>query len=319
MTTGTSRAITALVVAVVIGGGLYYYASRNNDAYLSITSFAACKDAGYPVMESYPEQCQTPDGRRFINDVATSTPVTPVSADRVRGLNITANQIITSPLTLTGEAAGLYFEGSFPIEIVDGNGTQLYVGPAQAQRDWMTSEFVPFVAPITFVTPKTATGTIIIRNDNPSGLPENEYTFRIPVRFSNTERTVKLYYYDARLDKDGNGNILCSARGLVSVDRTIPVTQTPLQDTIKLLLKGERTQAEQAAGVTTEFPLVNVSLTSAALSSSGVATLTFTDPNQKTSGGACRVSVLREAITATALQFPTVKSVVLSPTTLFQP
>ena len=318
MTTGTSRALAAVIVAVLVVGAIYYY-SRSDETYLSVTSFAECRDAGYPVMESFPEQCQTPDGRRFVNDVATSTPVIPVTIDRVRGVNITSNQIITSPLTITGEAAGLYFEGSFPIEIVDGNGTRLYIGPAQAQKDWMTSEFVPFVAAATFATPKTATGTIIIRNDNPSGLPENEYTFRIPVRFSNTERTVKLYYYDARLDKDVNGNILCSAQGLVPVDRTIPVTQTPLQDTIKLLLKGERTSLEQSAGITTEFPLTNVSLISANLSSSGLATLTLSDPNQKTSGGACRVSVLRAAVVATALQFPTVKSVIVSPNTLFQP
>lgn len=34
---------------------------------LSIASFADCKAAGFPVMESYPEQCRTPDGRTFVN------------------------------------------------------------------------------------------------------------------------------------------------------------------------------------------------------------------------------------------------------------
>ena len=33
-----------------------------------INSFEDCVKAGYPVMESFPEQCKTPDGRTFINE-----------------------------------------------------------------------------------------------------------------------------------------------------------------------------------------------------------------------------------------------------------
>lgn len=38
----------------------------------SITNFDQCKNAGYPVMESFPEQCRTPQGKVFIADVKTS-------------------------------------------------------------------------------------------------------------------------------------------------------------------------------------------------------------------------------------------------------
>ena len=34
-----------------------------------ITNFKECAAAGNPVMESYPEQCRTPDGRLFVRDV----------------------------------------------------------------------------------------------------------------------------------------------------------------------------------------------------------------------------------------------------------
>ena len=34
-----------------------------------ITSFEECVEAGYPVMESYPRQCRTPDGRTFTEEV----------------------------------------------------------------------------------------------------------------------------------------------------------------------------------------------------------------------------------------------------------
>jgi len=36
-----------------------------------INSFEDCVKAGYPVMESFPEQCKTPDGRTFINEKQT--------------------------------------------------------------------------------------------------------------------------------------------------------------------------------------------------------------------------------------------------------
>lgn len=35
----------------------------------NITSFEECEDAGYPVMESYPRQCQTPEGTIFVEEI----------------------------------------------------------------------------------------------------------------------------------------------------------------------------------------------------------------------------------------------------------
>jgi hypothetical protein len=35
-------------------------------AFSGIRNFEQCAAAGYPVMESYPEQCRTPDGRLFV-------------------------------------------------------------------------------------------------------------------------------------------------------------------------------------------------------------------------------------------------------------
>jgi hypothetical protein len=35
----------------------------------SINSFEDCKNAGYPIMETYPQQCRTPDGKNFVEDV----------------------------------------------------------------------------------------------------------------------------------------------------------------------------------------------------------------------------------------------------------
>jgi hypothetical protein len=91
---------------------------------------------------------------------------------------------ITSPLTVTGKARGnWYFEASFPIELKDGNGTVIATGVGQAQGDWMTTDWVPFTATLTYTAPATENGTLVLHNDNPSGLPENDKNVEIPVVF----------------------------------------------------------------------------------------------------------------------------------------
>lgn len=42
-----------------------------------VTSFEECVAAGYPVMESYPERCATPDGQSFTRDVSGNPPAQP--------------------------------------------------------------------------------------------------------------------------------------------------------------------------------------------------------------------------------------------------
>lgn len=95
---------------------------------------------------------------------------------------------ITSPVTLTGKARGnWFFEASFPIMIVNWDGLIIGEGIATAQGDWMTTEFVPFTATITYdIAPETPydRGAIILKKDNPSGLPENDDAIEIPVTFS---------------------------------------------------------------------------------------------------------------------------------------
>lgn len=230
------------------------------------------------------------------------------------------NTIIESPLLIEGQARGnWYFEASFPIRLIDANGMELGVAVAQAQTDWMTENFVPFSATLSFSFPQTETGTLVLQKDNPSGLPQYDKELRIPVLFSSSEkRSIQLTYYDPEKDKDNNGNLLCSSQGLVSVSRTIPVSQTPIQDTIRLLLQGNLTEQEKKQGISTEFPLDGFELTGANVKN-GHLTLSFSDPFNQTSGGSCRVGLLWLQIEATAKQFPEVLSVSFLPEELFQP
>ncbi|MCX6715041.1 MAG: hypothetical protein NTX72_04455 [Candidatus Uhrbacteria bacterium] len=84
---------------------------------------------------------------------------------------------------MVGKARGSwFFEGSFPIVLLNGKKEIIASGTAQAKGNWMTADFVPFEATLKFdETHLTNAGTLVFKNDNPSGLPENEKTFSVPV------------------------------------------------------------------------------------------------------------------------------------------
>lgn len=145
-----------------------------------VTTFAECAEAGYPVIESYPRQCKTPNGKTFKEDIGNELE----KDNLIRISEPRPNTVITSPLVVKGMAWGnWFFEVSFPVRLFDGNGEKLARGIATAQAPWMTAEFVPFEAELVFASPTTETGTLLLDKDNPSGLPENEDALRVPVRF----------------------------------------------------------------------------------------------------------------------------------------
>jgi hypothetical protein len=107
--------------------------------------------------------------------------------DLITLLSPMPGSIITSPVTLQGMARGQwFFEGSFPVTIVDWNGLIIGEGYATAQSEWMTEDFVPFVGTVSFTVPPETPyrrGAIILRKDNPSGLPQHDDALEIPVTF----------------------------------------------------------------------------------------------------------------------------------------
>ncbi len=171
--------ISVLVVILIIAGSLWYLFKGTPDTSPMVSNFTECAAAGYPIMESYPARCQTPDGRQFTEDIATTT-----TNDMIRVTSVKAGDTITSPLTITGEARGMwFFEASFPIVLEDENGQVLVTAIAQAGNDWMTENFVPFSATVVFDHATSSAGTLVFKKDNPSGLPEHDAELRLPVKF----------------------------------------------------------------------------------------------------------------------------------------
>lgn len=107
-------------------------------------------------------------------------------ADSIRLTFPCPNATVQSPLLVTGEARGSwFFEGSFPVVLTDWDGLIIGQGQARAQGEWTTADFVPFTATIDFQTPQYKNnGTLILKKDNPSGLPPNDAALEVPVIFS---------------------------------------------------------------------------------------------------------------------------------------
>lgn len=94
------------------------------------------------------------------------------------------NQVIQSPLKVTGEARGnWFFEANLPMHLEDANGAVIARSHNQAIGEWMTENFVPFEGTITFVAPTTNSGFLVIQKDNPSGLPEHDAEIKVPIKF----------------------------------------------------------------------------------------------------------------------------------------
>lgn len=144
-----------------------------------ITNYAECTQAGYPVLESFPAKCITPEGGQFVQPTSNAYP------DLIQVTAPAVDARIQSPVSIAGSARGYwYFEASFPVSVVDANGTVLGQGIATADGEWMTEEFVPFTGSVAFTAPTTKTGYVVFKNDNPSGEPERDKEVRISVTFA---------------------------------------------------------------------------------------------------------------------------------------
>jgi hypothetical protein len=125
-----------------------------------------------------------PSDYRFTFKVESGVGITykNASADKIKVTTPKPGDVVGKSFTIKGEArGGWYFEASFPVEVRDSKGNVLAQTPAQAEGEWMTSNFVPFSVNITIPSTYTGPATVILRKDNPSGLPQNEASASYPI------------------------------------------------------------------------------------------------------------------------------------------
>ncbi len=214
-------------------------------------------------------------------------------------------QTVSSPIIVSGQArGGWFFEASFPMELVDDQNNQLGISHVQAQSDWMTPDFVPFLGELHYQAAATTTGKLILRKDNPSGLPQFDASFEIPVTITPSQTTlVKAFFNNNNFDPE------VSCNKVFEVERRVPKTVAVARAALEQLLAGPSAR-EKAQGYFTSLnpgvKLQKLEITG------GVAKVDFDQTLEQAVGGSCRVSAIRAQITETLKQFSTVKDVVIS-------
>ena len=304
----TSRGIIIgiIIFGIIAGAGYWLYQARFTAPEPTvINSFAECAGAGYAVMESYPRQCRTPDGRAFTEDIGNELE----KQDLIRVTNPRPNTTIHSPLMIEGEARGSwFFEASFPIRLLDARGEEIAVAVAEAQGEWMTTDFVPFQAKLRFPPQTMERGTLVFEKDNPSGLPEHDDALQMPIVFDTNmaadAMTVKVFFGNSVFDPD-----VLDCTKVFEVERRIARTEAIGRAALEELLAGP-TLAEEQAGY---FTSINsgVSINSLVIAD-GIARVDFAPQLEAGVGGSCRVMAIRAQIIETLKQFSTVNNVVIS-------
>jgi hypothetical protein len=173
--------ILFLIVLVVL---LYFQNKGREDNYkepVVVNNFIDCVREGNMVMESYPRQCRSLDGRLFVEDIGNVLE----KNDLIRVFSPLPNEKIVSPLEIEGEARGYwFFEGDFHVVLTDSGGNIISDNIAVAKDDWMTESFVDFSLVLSFDNIESDdVGRLIFKKDNPKGLKEYDDHLDIPVIF----------------------------------------------------------------------------------------------------------------------------------------
>lgn len=219
------------------------------------------------------------------------------------------NQEVSSPLEILGTVNGngwIGFEGQVgTVKLLNSQGEELAMGILEATNDWMQSS-INFKTTLDFISLNMDNGTLVFNNENPSGLPENDRQFILPIKIAKTVQgtiQVKLYFNNNIMDPE------YSCQKVFPVDRGVSETTAVARAAIEELLKGP-TRQEILDGF---FTSINSDVKIQKLTiENTVAKIDFDSNLEKNVGGSCRVSAIRNQIIQTLLQFKTVKSVIIS-------
>ncbi|MBU2109898.1 Gmad2 immunoglobulin-like domain-containing protein [Patescibacteria group bacterium] len=168
--------IVIVIVVVIVGVGIWYYQNQKDKGIACTMEAKLCPDGSY-VARTLPD-CEFAKCPEIVG-----------IADKIVINSPKPDEFISSPVTVSGKARGFwFFEASFPAAVYDSNDKQLGIAPVQfvpqnENDTWMTENFINFKGEIIFSKPTIDTGYILFKKDNPSGLPELDESFKLPVRF----------------------------------------------------------------------------------------------------------------------------------------
>jgi hypothetical protein len=174
-----------IIALIVVGVGAWFVTRdmpKPNSVTAEARSFEECVSQGNAIMESYPRQCRTQSGLLFAEEIVVAPTYQNATADSIVVELPYPGAVTGKEFGVTGKARGTwYFEASFPVVLIDPSGKVIATGIAQAEGDWMTENFVPFRAEIKAPSTYMGPATLVLRKDNPSGLPEHDASVSFPI------------------------------------------------------------------------------------------------------------------------------------------
>ncbi len=219
------------------------------------------------------------------------------------------NAEISSPLEIKGTVNGLGWIGFEAqvgtVKLLDSEGKELAKGFLKATTDWMKPT-IRFETTLDFISLNIDEGTLVFNNENPSGLPQYNREFILPVKISKTIKgtiQVKLYFNNNSMDPE------FACKKVFPVDRGVSETKAVARAALEELLKGPTRQEILDGFFTSINPDVKIQKLTI---ENTVAKVDFDGNLEKNVGGFCRVSAIRNQITQTLLQFKTIENVIIS-------
>lgn len=137
--------IAVTVVILFVGVAVWGRIRHEQNVQNVISNFAECAAAGNPIMESYPEQCTTKDGRHFVNNIPQQESTEKEKIDTYLRENINTLSPVEPVL------GGTWYVVSSTIDVKTNSGVVIYEdGHIQEERtfSYMVNEngdFVDFV------------------------------------------------------------------------------------------------------------------------------------------------------------------------------
>lgn len=210
-----------------------------------------------------------------------------------------ADEILSLPILITGEAR--VFENQLQYRLMECDGNVLRNGIVTAESLDM-GMFGPFEVVVDILSdPHGEYGCIEVFSASPKDGSEINLV-QTPIRFDMSKaRRVHVF-----LSKDETGE---DCQTVFPVVRLASSTPAIARVTLEELLRGPTT-LEKQQGYQTSIN-VGVSIQKLVIQD-GVARVDFDSQLEEAVGGSCRVSIIRNQIEKTLMQFPTVKEVIIS-------
>ena len=209
-------------------------------------------------------------------------------------------ETLVGPLVIKGYVPKSWvFEGQFQMKLLDNKRRLIVQGRVPVEWDGDNKKDpLYFVESYNYRT-SAESGFLVLGNDNPSGLPENQKSYEIAVKFA-TPSPGTVYLFNL-----GSGDPEIDNQCQIVLPRAVNIgaSQTPVKDTLNRLAKSMHT----------DFYVKSVNL------KNGLLTIEFPPIPGFTTGGSCAQGLNFLKVTKTALQFPEVRQVRIIPDSIFQP